>query len=239
MKNKTCLSLLCLVLMFVSCETETKITFEEIEITSKNNSIVSINIPKASGTTEIANNINESFSNTITNILNFEKSDDDENIEELIIKFNDEFNSFKNDFPDSSQVWEAQIDGDVMYQSSKVISIAITTYINTGGAHGQLTITFLNFDSQTGFQISNADLFTDIETIETIENITQSYFEKTINEKNISVFDANGFELPTNIGFTEDGILMLYNVYEVASYADGIIQFTVPYNEISSYLNYQ
>jgi len=236
MKYKTYLSLLCLVLIFISCETETKITFEEIEITSKKNSIVSIIIPKASGTTEITNNINEGISNTIINILNFEETDDDENIEELIIKFNDEFNAFKNDFPDSSQVWEVQIDGDVMYQSAEVISIALTSYWNTGGAHGVLTITILNFNPQTGFQISTADLFTDIEAI---ENITKSYFEKTINEKDISTFDTNGFELPRNIGFTEDGILMLYNVYEVASYADGIIQFTVPYNKISSYLNYQ
>ncbi len=43
-----------------------------------------------------------------------------------------------------------------MYQSSEVISVALTSYINTGGAHGVLTITFLNFDAETGFQISSA-----------------------------------------------------------------------------------
>jgi len=232
MKSKTCLSLFCLVLIFVSCETETKIVFEETEITTKNNSIVSINIPKATGTNDVAKNINEGVSNTITSVLNFGESDDDA-IEELIIKFNDEFNAFKNDFPDNVQEWEAQIDGDIMYQSSEVISVALTSYINTGGAHGVLTITFLNFDAETGFQISNADLFTDFNAI---KNITKPYFEKTISENDISVFDASEFGLPANIGFTEDGILMLYNVYEVASYSDGIIQFTIPFNEIDSYL---
>jgi hypothetical protein len=236
MKSKSYLSLFCLVSIFISCETETKIVFEETEITTQNNSVVSINIPKASGTINIAKNINEGISNAITDILNFGELDAATiSIEELIINFNDEFNTFKNNFPDSVQEWEIQIDGDIMYQSSEIISIALTSYVDTGGAHGVLTITFLNFDTETGLLISNAKLFTDNKAI---NDMTKSYFVKIINEKEISVFDDDEFQLPENIGYSEDGILILYNVYEVASYADGIIQFTIPFNEISSSLKY-
>ena len=236
MKSKSYLSLFCLVLIFISCETETKIVFEETEITTQNNSVVSINIPKVSGTINIAKNINEGISNAITDILNFGELDAATiSIEELIINFNDEFNTFKNNFPDSVQEWEIQIDGDIMYQSSEIISIALTSYVDTGGAHGVLTITFLNFDTETGLLISNAKLFTDNKAI---NDMTKSYFVKIINEKEISVFDDDEFQLPENIGYSEDGILILYNVYEVASYADGIIQFTIPFNEISSSLKY-
>ena len=235
MKSKTYISLICLALILFSCENETKITFQEVGITAKGNSIVSINIPEASGTIEIANNVNETISNTIKSILNFGEIGEysNESIEDLIIKFNDEFNTFNNDFPDSVQEWDAQIDGDVMYQSSEVISIALTSYINTGGAHGILTITLLNFNSETGIQISNNNLFSDLGKI---KNISKPYFKKTINDENVSVFNEDEFELPTNIGFEEDGILMLYNAYEVAPYATGIIQFTIPFNEIDSFL---
>ena len=235
MKPKTYISLICLALILFCCENETKITFQEIGITAKGNSIVSINIPEASGTIEVANNVNETISNTIKSVLNFGEIEENSNesIEDLIIKFNDEFNAFKNDFPDSAQEWDAQIDGDVMYQSSEIISIALTSYINSGGAHGILTITLLNFNSETGIQISNNNLFSDLGKI---KNISKPYFEKIINDENISVFNEDEFELPTNIGFEEDGILMLYNVYEVAPYATGIIQFTIPFNEIDSFL---
>ena len=64
--------------------------------------------------------------------------------EESIISFNKEYQLFKTNFPESAQLWEAQIDGEILYLSPEIICIAITTYINTGGAHGNLNISFLS-----------------------------------------------------------------------------------------------
>jgi hypothetical protein len=51
------------------------------------------------------------------------------------------------------------------------------------------------------------------------------------------MFEKDHFYLPENIGFTEKGIKLLYNQYEVASYADGPIELTLPYKDIRKFLS--
>jgi hypothetical protein len=41
------------------------------------------------------------------------------------------------------------------------------------------------------------------------------------------------FFVPANYVFTRDGILFYYNPYEIAAYARGAIQFTIPYSELN------
>jgi hypothetical protein len=49
-------------------------------------------------------------------------------------------------------------------------------------------------------------------------------------------FFGKDFVLPENIGYNEEGLLLLYNTYEIASYAMGITEFTIPYSEINNLL---
>ena len=51
------------------------------------------------------------------------------------------------------------------------------------------------------------------------------------------MFEKNHFYLPENIGFTEKGLKLLYNQYEVASFADGPIELTLPYKDIQKFLS--
>lgn len=50
-------------------------------------------------------------------------------------------------------------------------------------------------------------------------------------------FFGKDFQLPESIGFSDEGVIILYNPYEIASYSQGIIEFTIPYEEIESNLN--
>ena len=50
------------------------------------------------------------------------------------------------------------------------------------------------------------------------------------------MFERDEFYLPENIGLTENGLVLLYNQYEVASYADGAIELILPMNEVKNYL---
>ena len=237
MKSLIVTSILSLAFIFISCEDQKALTFLEINMTAENNSIVETNIPQAIGTSDISNNINENIENVISGLLNIGDADDVsvKTVEESITLFNNEFQSFKNDFPESAQQWEAQIDGDVMYQSPEIVSIALTSYINTGGAHGILTINILNFNTETGLKISNDSLFTNMDAF---KSVAKPYFEKTIKEKGNNFFDTDVFELPSNIGFSEEGVILLYNVYEIAPYSTGITEFTIPYDQISALLKF-
>ena len=50
------------------------------------------------------------------------------------------------------------------------------------------------------------------------------------------VFFGKPFQLPENIGYSDDGLVLLYNVYEVASYDQDYIEFVIPFEELGSYL---
>ena len=136
------------------------------------------------------------------------------------------------DFPDSAQIWEAQIDGEVIYQSEEIISISITSYINTGGAHGNLHITFLNFDALNGKRIPNGNLF---HNIDAFKDIAKRYFYETLEDKSV-LFEPDNFTLPVNFGYSLDGLVLLYNVYEIAPYSTGVIDFTIPFDELTDLL---
>ena len=49
-------------------------------------------------------------------------------------------------------------------------------------------------------------------------------------------FFGKPFQLPKNIGYSDDGLVLLYNVYEVASFEQGYTEFVIPFDEIKSYL---
>ena len=121
-------------------------TFIDINITTDNNKLVEINIPNAIGTDLISVNINSEISKVVIAELHVGEADSStsKSIEESITLFNDEYNDFNTDFPDSTAPWEVQIDGEILFESSEIISIAITSYMNTGGAHGITNISITN-----------------------------------------------------------------------------------------------
>ena len=117
--------------LFFACKEDSTLLFTEVNITTDNNILVDINIPKAFGDSEISNNINSEISKLIISKLNIGDSEtsSSKTIEESITAFNNEYRSFVSNFPESTQPWEAQIDGEVMFKSDEVISISLTFYI--------------------------------------------------------------------------------------------------------------
>lgn len=224
------------VFLLFSCNEDPKLVFYETSFTTEENSMVEVILPLANGTDEtLTNTINNTIKIHVINALKIggQEAENSQTIEESIRNFNTNFETFKKDFPEAHP-WDAQIDGEVMYQSSEIISISLSSYLNTGGAHGNLNITFLNFDAETGKPIKNEDL---ISNLEAFKKTAEIYFEDTVEDKDI-LFDPASFQLPENIGFNEEGMILLYNTYEVAPYATGIIEFTIPYDEIRSVLNF-
>lgn len=228
------LIIICCFFVFLNCTKEQKTIYSEVNITTNDNNLVEVNIPKAEGNKSISNQINSEIQKKVISALHIGNLNDihSPSIEESIASFNYEYKVFNKDFPESPQLWEAQIDGEVIYQSDELTTIAITSYKNTGGAHGNLNISFLNFDSKTGQKLDNSQLFTDIKSFKAI---AKTYFEEEIKEKNL-LTDYKTFELPENIGYSENGIILLYNTYEVAPHATGIIEFAIPFRKAASSL---
>jgi len=224
----------CCFLMLFSCKDEQHTVFSEVNITSENNTLVEINVPEAKGSKGVSSLINSTIEKTMASALHIGNSEDitTASITESIDAFHTEYSQFKTDFPDSKAPWEAQIDGEVMYQSPDITSIAITSYINTGGAHGSLNISFLNFDSSTGKQINNSKL---IKNVDGFKKLAKPYFDKALTEKDIT-FNTESFELPANMGYSEDGIVLLFNIFQTSPYTTEIIEFLIPFEDAAPYL---
>ena len=52
------------------------------------------------------------------------------------------------------------------------------------------------------------------------------------------MFETESFYLPDNIGYTENGLILFYEPYEIASFADGPIILTIPYTDANPFLNF-
>ena len=226
-------------LLTLSCnEDKINITFKEVNITTDDNSLVEIYVPKAIGNDNVSEKINKKIDEVLITSLSIGDSETatSSSVKESVSRFNREYKNFKADFPESPMVWEAQIDGEVTYQSDAIISLAITNYQNTGGAHGNVIVTFLNFDTQTGNSISNNDLFSDFTAF---ENLAKDHFFKEISGKKEDYFEPDNFTLPANIGLNDEGLILLYNTYEIAPYSSGITEIHIPFSEADALLNYK
>ncbi|MFD1616469.1 DUF3298 and DUF4163 domain-containing protein [Gelatiniphilus marinus] len=234
MLKKRYLLIACFFWMLFSCENDVLITFSETNITSENNRIVDVNIPLASQNTSAAKSINSAIEGYVIKTLQIREPNvaNLESVKGSIDSFNNEYTDFIAQFPESAHSWEAQIDGEVIFKTPDIICVSLTSYTNTGGAHGVLNISFLNFEAATGKLIDTPKLFIDIEGFKAI---AKKHFEASVKDKDL-LFSSDNFQLPKNIGYSDDGIILLYNTYEIAPHSAGIIEFSIPFEDAKSYL---
>ena len=230
-------SFIIMILMaFTSCKKDIQLTFDDAKIEQSTNAEIEINYPKAEGTPEVADAINKHIETFIVSELNMTETDNSQlTLPKVVQQFDDEYKAFVSEFGESSQAWTANVDGDVAYQSDQVICVTLESYLDTGGAHGNGNTAFLNFNPKTGALLKLDDMVKDVAGFKIL---AESYFknETDTKEQVEDYFFGEGFQLPANLGFDKNGIILLYNNYEIASYAQGITKFTIPYEEAKAFL---
>lgn len=147
---------------------------------------------------------------------------------------------FKKTFPDSPGCWEIEMNGDTIFTSPKVISYGLAQYSYLGGAHPNTFTSFYLFDPETGNELNPLDFFADTSQFLKIVETTFRRVENlppTSNLENKGYFLQDGkFFLPANFIFSNKGVLIHYNPYEIAPYVKGPISFTIPYSELKGNL---
>lgn len=124
-----------------------------------------------------------------------------------------------------------------------IIGYEIDLYTYEGGAHGSHTITYLNFNAQTGEQILLEDVFT--EGYETLlsDRLLKALLKHT-KLNSLEELQNEGFLTATNMYpsknflLTSEGIKFYYNAYEIAPYAMGPTELTLSYEEIKDLLKH-
>lgn len=237
------ISYLLLLLVFISCKNENKLTFEPYRFTTEKCNecpLVSIAIPEAISDDVLSTIINTSLQEEIISLLIFDDAPNITSVSDAAQSFKNAFLLLQKTHSNESLVWEAKIDGKISYENENLISLELHAYIFTGGAHGYTVNRFLNFDKAKGRILENWELFKDGEAFETF---VEDRFRKQeaipldmpINTTGL-MFDENIFYLPENIGFTEKGLELRYEQYEISSFADGPIMLTLPLSEAQNYL---
>lgn len=162
------------------------------------------------------------------------------NYDQLLASFIANYKDLEKDLGQEIVGWEATGDSEVYYQNDKIINIKIEYYIFTGGAHGYSGLMSYIFDLETGKSLNLEDYVTDIEKFTQIAERKFREKFKITADSNINatgfMFDKEYFELPENILFTDNGLTLYYNTYDIAPYVDGPQELKISYKDIQELL---
>jgi hypothetical protein len=236
------------VLLFSVARCSNELAFEEQSFQKKttlpckeNCPQITVKIPVAKDVPVVADSINKKVFSVLKEIIYFgEKPYTSTNYNGLLASFIDSYEKLQKEFPKDTFGWEGKIEGSVKYQSDSILNIEIKHYTFTGGAHGYEGLRSLIFDPETGKYIPNNQLFKNKSAFMAFaEKKFRAKYKipenKSINATGL-MFEDEKFYLPQNIFYTDKGLLLYYNSYEAASYADGPKELLLSYKEVNAYL---
>lgn len=243
--------LLFLFILSIGCAKGPSIAFQDIEISEKTldacNEImcptIHLSYPQAEG--DFAPIINLEIQSAIIETLSIgeEGVNAAKTIGEAIEDFIAIYQEHKAEYFDMTAEYEAGVDIYETFRRDDVLCFQQDYYKFTGGAHGYGGTSFILFDLESGQPIQFSDLVTDLNKLTTI---AEKSFRKEHNlpeNENINsngfLFEEDRFQLPEAIGFEENDLVLIYNPYEIAPYADGQIEVRVPLKKIEHYLRIQ
>lgn len=169
-----------------------------------------------------ANTLNKSMSNAL-NIEELKENLDSKLRDDMNaygkIKFNTEFFSI----------------GSVGYIDDNILEIDTFSYRYTGGAHGSNLKSMELYDINSGEKIPS--------TLEEVFNINDENKDELLallsaylkpQKERLFMFPID--TLPNSFFLSEDGIIFMWNEYEIAPYASGMITAKIGFNEIKKWI---
>ncbi len=202
-----------------------------------------VSVPVAEGSTVIAQKINDSVFHAVEQTLG-EEGKHFNNYDSLLSNFIAMYEKTATELSSQAIIgWTGTVKGSVITQTSQLINIKLETYTNTGGAHGNSNVVSLLFDPATGNTYSLKEVINDVPALTALaEKKFREVFkipaDQSINAT-MFTFENDRFELPQNIFFTKEGLILHYNPYEIAPYAVGANEITLPYTAVKQYLSVQ
>ena len=135
--------------------------------------------------------------------------------------------------------YEVYINNEVTYHRNNIISIVMTKYEFTGGAHGMTYLETYNYNLLNGNKLTLKDMF---KIGLDYKKIVNNFILQEINNEPEFYFKGDeGFKgISENQTFyiDNDGIVIYFGLYEIAPYYLGIPKFKLKFDEFSKYLNY-
>lgn len=128
-----------------------------------------------------------------------------------------------------------------VYRSGDLLEVPMLFYGYWGGAHGGASVQYLHFDLGTGEFFTLNDLSDDPTALReglAEEVIWQIYTDEILRDGMFDEFEETiRAKEDFNVSFGGDSLTVNFDQYEIAPYAVGMPEFTVPYANIERYLN--
>jgi hypothetical protein len=158
-----------------------------------------------------------------------------EEIIELVVR---DYKAFRLEYPDVvSGGFMQNTESAITFKNNRFISIMVGTEIYSGGAHGNHFREFITINPSTGSEINLYDKLTNRkEFAQLVEIILREKLGMSPVDKWQDYTLVDEFTLPANAGLTDEGIMLVYNEYEILPYADGITEIVIPYNDLEPFL---
>lgn len=200
---------------------------------------VQLQLPQADSTIQLGRAVNEALEEEVIALLAFDEALDIEDIPMAVRSFTAGYNELIENFAGTPE-WEANVTAAISFEDAHILSLKIESYLFTGGAHGYEEVRFLNFDKRRGREIEGINMFTNFGPVLALAETAFRKMHNIPEEASINstgfMFEGEVFYLPDTIGFDSHGMILHYNQYEVASYADGPIRISLPWVDIQPLL---
>lgn len=161
-------------------------------------------------------------------------------IEEEGQAFIDDFDTNIQDDP-FPRPWFYQKDLTILHRTKSYIAFDFSFSQYTGGAHGNYGTLYANYSPQKQDTLSLEDIVQAQKLpslLQTAEGLfrRQEQLGKKQSLDDEYFFEDGKFALNNNFVLNEEGILFLYNVYEIKPYSSGITKLHIPYKELEGLL---
>lgn len=149
-----------------------------------------------------------------------------------------DYENAKEEFKEATLNFEYSISSEVTYRNPSIWSIYFNIYTYTGGAHPMTYQKYLNVDPDTGEKIDLNQFFTHQDELKrVVEREIRERHDIETEQLWSDVFFTERFQWPENMGLTNEGLVLVYNPYEILPYAAGFTEVKIPITEASQYLS--
>jgi hypothetical protein len=184
---------------------------------------------------EVESSINEEIERLLIKSIVFEEPV--ESLALAVSNYLDAFEKFAVEYGSFSE-WFIEIQVEETFQNDELLTILINSSSFLGGAHPNYYQNLLNFDIQKGGQIPLKGLKINLgKLFDLVEEKFKAYHEVPEGislEEDGRFFLKNDkdFFLPMNMGFDNEGLVVIYNPYEIGPYTLGMTVIQIFWDEL-------
>lgn len=136
--------------------------------------------------------------------------------------------------------WESSTSAEIYQDNPEFVEVSLANWEYAGGAHGNASSEYHIIDIKTAQELKLEDFFSSVDELTAKAEVIFRADQEVPDHANLEDagfwFEDGIFKLNENFVFNEESIDFLYNQYEIAPYAAGVIIVSIPLEEVQHLL---